>query len=145
MRHQLLRFVLFLLILLLCVAGLFLWKFLQEEPQTITSYRTRNIQHRVNPIGDGEKEPPLKNSSLTTIDEEFTKLVDKVVPSVVSIITTDAPNRDILLRQFFGFSTDQSASSNKMGSGMIVSSKGHIITNWHVIKDAIEVTIQLYE
>jgi serine protease Do len=30
-----------------------------------------------------------------------------------------------------------------MGSGMIVSKSGDIITNWHVVKDAIEVHAQL--
>ncbi|HLB33158.1 MAG TPA: trypsin-like peptidase domain-containing protein [Chthoniobacterales bacterium] len=140
-RHQLLRFTLFLLLLLLSIAGLFLWKFFQSEPQTITSYRARNIQHRVDPLHEGAS--LLQSSALDALDGEFTKLVNKVIPSVVSITTMDAPNREILLRQFFGLSKRESAPSSKMGSGMIVSEKGHIVTNWHVIKDAMEVTVQL--
>ena len=30
-----------------------------------------------------------------------------------------------------------------MGSGMIVSPEGHIVTNWHVVKEASEVSVQL--
>jgi len=77
------------------------------------------------------------------IDEEQIHLIAKVIPSVVSIITTDAPSREELLREFFGFSHQVSPAMNKMGSGMIVSAQGHIITNWHVVREAIQVMVQL--
>jgi serine protease Do len=77
------------------------------------------------------------------MDNEFTELVDHVIPSVVSITTTTAPDREALVRQFFGLARGGVAQNNKMGSGMIVSPDGHIVTNWHVINGASQVTVQL--
>jgi len=105
--------------------------------QRIPSHRRSSLLH------ERSGPPPLKNVSLKILDEEFTDLVAHVLPSVVSITTTDMPDREVLLKQFFGFSKDPTSSSNKMGSGMIVSLRGHVITNWHVVKDAIKATVQL--
>jgi Do/DeqQ family serine protease len=77
------------------------------------------------------------------MDSEFTDLVDRVIPSVVSITTTTAPDREALVRQFFGMAGGGAPQTSKMGSGMIVSPEGHIVTNWHVINGALEVAVQL--
>jgi serine protease Do len=69
--------------------------------------------------------------------------VEHVIPSVVSITTTTPPDREALVRQFFGLGGGNVTPSNKMGSGMIVSSEGYIVTNWHVVNGASQVTIQL--
>ncbi|MEI6321598.1 MAG: trypsin-like peptidase domain-containing protein [bacterium] len=93
--------------------------------------------------------PPLDlttNSSLRSlenIDSEFTTLVERVIPSVVSITTTAAPDREALVRQFFGFGGGGVTQASKMGSGMIVSPQGHIVTNWHVVNGSSEVSVQL--
>ena len=142
-RYQLPRFLLFLLFLLLLIAGLCFWKFFQAEPLPMTPHQRTAAYHRASLLQQGTELPPLKNISLKMLDEEFTDLVAHVLPSVVSITTTDMPSRETLLRQFFGLSGRPPLSSNKMGSGMIVSAKGHVITNWHVVKDAIEATVQL--
>jgi Do/DeqQ family serine protease len=77
------------------------------------------------------------------MDREFTDLVEHVIPSVVSIITTTVPDRDALIRQFFGLGGGGASQNNKMGSGMIVSPEGYIVTNWHVVKGASQVIVQL--
>jgi serine protease Do len=69
--------------------------------------------------------------------------VEHVIPSVVSITTTTPPDREALVRQFFGLGGGNVTPSNKMGSGMIVSSEGYIVTNWHVVNGASQVTVQL--
>lgn len=142
-RYQLPRFLLFLLFLLLAVAGVFFWKFYQR-----TLFEKESYQHLLSPTSSflargSSASSNLHNNSLQILDEEFTGLVARVVPSVVSIITTDALDRDALLREFFGLSHDSTTPPNKMGSGMIVSTKGDIITNWHVVKNALEVIVQL--
>lgn len=140
-RNPLLRFLLFLVFLLLIIAGVFFWKFDQ------TSLLERQAYQQLLPSTSSilrQREPSTcDNPSLQVLEEEFTSLVAHIVPSVVSITSTDAPNYELLLRKFFGFSEESRSFPSKMGSGMIVSKNGDIITNWHVIKDAIEVTVQL--
>jgi serine protease Do len=137
------HFFLFVSILLLSLAGLFCWKLFQLKPLPLQAHLAINHRytHLLPPPGSSRK--PLDVAVLSAIDDEQTRLIAKVIPSVVSIITTDAPSHEELLREFFGFSDQLSPSANKMGSGMIVSSEGHIITNWHVVKDAIQVIVQL--
>jgi S1-C subfamily serine protease len=77
------------------------------------------------------------------MDEEFTGLVHHVVPSVVSITTTAPPDRNALIRQFFGLGGGGAGPSSQMGSGIIVSSEGHIVTNWHVVAGATQAIVQL--
>jgi len=137
------HFLLFVSILLFFVAGLFCWKLFQLEPLPLRPQQANNHHHLhlLPPPGSDKKD--LDSPTLAVIDEEQTRLIAKVIPSVVSIITTDAPSREELLRSFLGFSNHDSPSVAKMGSGMIVSSQGHIITNWHVVKDAIQIIVQL--
>ncbi len=137
------RFFLFIFLLCSFVAGLLCWKLFQLEPKPLQPHEAINRRHtHLLPASGSEPKLP-DTTTLATIDEEQTRLIAKVIPSVVSIITTDAPSREEMLREFFGFSNKVASTGNKMGSGMIVSAQGHIITNWHVIKDAIQVLVQL--
>jgi|APCry1669192010_1035390.scaffolds.fasta_scaffold01380_3 Do/DeqQ family serine protease len=87
---------------------------------------------------------PLESDrSLETIDREFTDLVEHVIPSVVSITTTTAPDRDALIRQLFGLGGGNLSQGSKMGTGMIVSPEGYIVTNCHVVNGASQVTVTL--
>ena len=83
---------------------------------------------------------------LAAIDAEYTRLVQSVVPSVVSItssrtVTQLAPLtiEDLLT----GRQRTQRAKSTSLGSGVIVSKEGHILTNHHVIAGMTEVRVQL--
>ncbi len=83
---------------------------------------------------------------LMAIDAEYTRLVQSVVPSVVSItssrtVTQLAPLtiQDVLA----GRPRAQSAKSTSLGSGVIVSKEGHILTNHHVVAGMTEIRVQL--
>jgi serine protease Do len=83
---------------------------------------------------------------LAAIDAEYTKLVKSVVPGVVSItssrtVTQLAPLtiEDLLM----GRQRSQRAKSTSLGSGVIVSKEGHILTNHHVIAGMTEIRVQL--
>lgn len=83
---------------------------------------------------------------LAAIDAEYTRLVQSVVPGVVSItssrtVTQLAPRtfEDALL----GRQRSQFAKSTSLGSGVIVSKEGHILTNHHVIAGMTEIRVQL--
>jgi serine protease Do len=137
-RGNLLAFLLFLILLALSVAGIAYWKMSRHR-----------VAQPVFPIirGGGvatvSERPPLEQGHLLEVmDREFTDLVQRAVPSVVSITTSSPPDRDALIRQFFGLPGGVN-QNGKMGSGIIVSPTGHIVTNWHVVAGAAQVTVQL--
>lgn len=137
-RGNLPSFLVFLLTLALAVGGIAFWRLMHlSSPQYPPSMARGTGPSSV------ERLPLPSGRSLEAMDNEFTELVDHVIPSVVSITTTTAPDREALVRQFFGLARGGVAQSNKMGSGMIVSPDGHIVTNWHVINGASQVTVQL--
>ena len=137
-RGNLTSFLLFLLALALVVGGIAFWRLMHHSsPQYPPSMARGTGPSSV------ERLPLPSGRSLEAMDNEFTELVDHVIPSVVSITTTTAPDREALVRQFFGLARGGVAQNNKMGSGMIVSPEGHIVTNWHVINGASQVTVQL--
>ena len=136
---NLLGFLLFLLLLGLAVGTLSFWRMMRPKPQEAPGavYHGGSISQPV------ERDYTDSDKSLESIDREFTSLVERVIPSVVSITTTAAPDREALVRQFFGIGGRGVAQTSKMGSGMIVSPDGHIVTNWHVVNGATEVSVQL--
>ena len=83
---------------------------------------------------------------LSAIDAEYSKLVESVVPSVVSITSSRtvmqlAPQT---IGDFIaGRQRSQKTRSTSLGSGVIVSKEGHILTNQHVISGMTEIRVQL--
>ena len=88
-------------------------------------------------------------STLSAMEEEYTKLVESVVPAVVSITTEKRVLQHVpmVLDAFdliFGPRkrvVEQKATG--LGSGVIVSKEGHVITNHHVISGMEEIRVQL--
>ncbi len=72
------------------------------------------------------------NKALTTPE-----IVDKVGPAVVGIINKS--NTASYYGGFFG----QSGASESSGSGVIISSDGYIVTNNHVVENAMEINVIL--
>lgn len=117
--RSVLRFLLFVLLIGMAVSILYLW----------TSVRR---QGGITP----DEVPPL-----TALDHEFTALVARVLPSVVSIDVTpvsEANPRLRLMQMLLG-----REDAPVMASGVIVSDKGHVVTNLHVIASAKAVEVHL--
>lgn len=98
---------------------------------------------------------------------DFTELVEKNSPAVVNISTTQKVSREYglphgfdvpqfpegspfgdLFRRFFGEEgpggePNEEFDSQSLGSGFIISADGYIVTNYHVVKDAEEITVRL--
>ena len=96
---------------------------------------------------------PKQVASLDELNRERRELVNSVIPSVVSVKTS----KKVSLRrqtqldpfEFFfprsrrGGSPDEALVQNSLGSGVIVTQEGHIITNNHVVDQVDEIEVQL--
>ena len=83
---------------------------------------------------------------LEATDAAFTRLVQAVMPSVVSVTSSREVYQRLpltledLLR---GQQRLQSGKTTSLGSGVMVSKEGHILTNHHVIADMTEIRVLL--
>lgn len=72
----------------------------------------------------------------------------RAMPAVVNILTTKAVrkrhplSRDPFFKRFFG-DRDEEDDQNSLGSGVIVSPEGYILTNYHVVEAADEIQVVL--
>lgn len=82
---------------------------------------------------------------LTALDAEYTRLVEAVVPAVVSITSLNQrPNPRTMLDPLeLLFGPRQQAPQYSLGSGVIVSKEGHILTNNHVVADNTGIAVRL--
>jgi S1-C subfamily serine protease len=111
-------------------------------------YEHRDVKHapeKFTPVTASRLKPD-DVKVLAEMDAEYTRLVESVVQGVVSItssrtVTQLAPLtiQDLLL----GRQRTQSAKNTSLGSGVIVSKEGHILTNHHVVAGMTEIRVQL--
>ncbi len=85
----------------------------------------------------GLEELPL----MSRLNEEFAKLSAAVLPSVVSVTTKTVRRGEVRWHPFFGLIGERSQIVPGLGSGVIISKEGHVVTNFHVIKDVAEIQI----
>lgn len=78
---------------------------------------------------------------LDAFDQQLANLTEAVIPSVVSIDTTAIKTQRLLDR--FGRAYLRRRPQSGIGSGVIVTEEGHVLTNYHVIanKNSIRVTL----
>lgn len=102
------------------------------------------------PVGEirrgpnGESEEPQGRSSVVN---SYAPMVEKAAPSVVYVFTTATVTerrayRDPVMRRFFGDRTRQRQEEG-LGSGVIISREGYILTNHHVIEGADRIQVIL--
>jgi serine protease Do len=79
---------------------------------------------------------------LQQLDAEYSKLADAVLPAVVSIDTQVVRRKTIPL-PMINAQAFQDYLAPGSGSGAIISREGHVVTNFHVIEGASQVTVKL--
>ncbi len=86
------------------------------------------------------RRPPL---TMAEVKMSFAPIVEKAAPAVVNIYTSRVVNRttgDPFFDRFFGVGPQQ---QNSLGSGVIVSRDGVIVTNNHVVEGMTEIKVVL--
>lgn len=101
----------------------------------------------------GQKNSSVQSdNTITTLKTGFSQAVKNAAPAVVYIYTariiTEQPHpflRDRIFREFFGSDDNkpQRRLETGLGSGVVISPQGYILTNYHVIQDADRIQIQL--
>ena len=116
-------------------------------------------------VTGNDQKPPLNlkydNTAInrdTTQGHSFAPIVQKVTPSVVQVYVTTKTgtgnfgmgNQDLQdqLRRFFGrqfpqMPEQQSPGEKALGSGIVISSDGYILTNNHVVQNARTIQVKL--
>ena len=101
--------------------------------------------------------PAASNMTLTrlvgspAIGTGYSEAAKKAIPSVVNIFTSKevrVPSHPVLndpiFRRYFGDQLDGGSQQQRsLGSGVIVSQQGYILTNHHVVEDADEIQVAL--
>jgi len=115
-------------------------------------------------LGQEKQTDPIP--TLLKTANAFTSIIKRAKPAVVNILVKKESSKkqnsnsaqqnffeDQLIKDFFGSSPEQIETKTHTnqksrygnGSGFIISQDGYIITNHHVVKDAIEVSVYLQD
>lgn len=122
-------------------------------PGTSDMLRTRlGLQTPATPATTGNADGPASNAAPAGGPGSYANAVTKAAPSVVNIyankLVTEQPTLPEPLRHLFGnVATGPSYTRREqsLGSGVIVSSAGYVLTNNHVITNAQNIQVLLYD
>lgn len=136
------RRLLFVAVVLVLAALLFSWWRQDRE-----GYGVLNLLRAEKPpqgVLTPPEQPKLALDELplmSRLNEEFAKLSAAVLPSVVSVTTKTVRRGEVRWHPFFGLVGERAQIVPGLGSGVIISKEGHVVTNYHVIEGVAEIQI----
>lgn len=102
-------------------------------------------------VNIGAQEVPVQDvdPELLSFNNAFIQVAEKVTPSIVQIRVISRAKRDDSRKDpfhfFFPFRDDIPRERQGAGSGVIISDDGYILTNNHVVENASQLTVDLYD
>jgi serine protease DegQ len=93
--------------------------------------------------------PVLQAPGSGAAPASYREAAGRAMPAVVNILTSKAGNeahpllKDPFFKRFFGDKVPPQEQMASLGSGVIVSTEGYILTNYHVVEGADEIEVGL--
>ncbi|MFC5513131.1 Do family serine endopeptidase [Massilia jejuensis] len=101
------------------------------------------------PVGPGARAVPVLQAPPGPPTASYREAAGRAMPAVVNILTSKTSReahpilKDPFFRRFFGDRLPPEEQMSSLGSGVIVSGEGYIITNFHVVEGADRIEVGL--
>jgi len=146
--------ILLLAVFFVWIVGMFSAQFRHSSPDQETSHKSSEEKSSLEEKGLNAKDLPLEEKKHladleTAFENPFVEVAEKLKPSVVNITvvkTYNHPGRMNGLEELFGIPVvPREYDATTGGSGVIIDRKGYVVTNNHVIENAKEIVVTLFD